>query len=193
MGHRQSPILNDNKLKLGFFSPNCCSGMAVTKAPERWVNSWENNIRLAQLGDEAGIEFVLPIARWIGYGGETDFHGSVLETVTWATGLLANTRHINVFATVHTAFIHPVVAAKQLATAEALEMLRGRFAAGHGTYPLVGDPDRIASELAKVPNAGFTGCTLSFVDYAKEFPYFRDEDMPRLEKTGLRNPANRPG
>lgn len=224
MGHRQSPILNDNKLKLGFFSPNCCSGMAVTRAPERWVNSWENNIRLARLGDEAGIEFVLPIARWIGYGGETDFHGSVLETVTWATGLLANTRHINVFATVHIAFIHPVVAAKQLAEeylhyyadeladwdavdnlmrlqgmhaqsfpAEALEMLRGRFAAGHGTYPLVGDPDHIASELAKVPNAGFTGCTLSFVDYAKEFPYFRDEVIPRLEKTGLRNPANRPG
>ena len=77
--------------------------------------------------------------------------------------------------------------------AEALEMLRGRFAAGHGTYPLVGDPDHIASELAKVPNAGFTGCTLSFVDYAKEFPYFRDEVIPRLEKMGLRNPANRPG
>ena len=47
MGHRQSPILNDNKLKLGFFSPNCSGGMAVTKAPGRWVNSWENNIALA--------------------------------------------------------------------------------------------------------------------------------------------------
>jgi len=52
-----------------------------------------------------------PIARWIVYGGETDFHGSVLETLIWATGLLANTKHINVFATVHTAFIHPLVAA----------------------------------------------------------------------------------
>src|SRR5689334_19933022 len=125
MGHRQSPILGGNTLKLGFFSPNCSSGMSVTRVPERWVNSWENNIRLAQLGDEAGIEFVLPIARWIGYGGETDFHGSVLETVTWATGLLAHTKHINVFATVHTAFIHPVVAAKQLATADQLS--RGRL------------------------------------------------------------------
>ena len=99
--------------------------MAVTKVPERWVNSWENNIALAQLADEAGIEFLLPIARWIGYGGETDFHGSVLETLIWATGLLANTRRINIFATVHTAFIHPVVAAKQLATADQLS--RGRL------------------------------------------------------------------
>src|SRR6266478_5342163 len=92
MGRKQSPILNNNKLKLGFFSPNCSGGMSVTKVPERWVNSWDNNIRLAQLADEAGIEFLLPIARWIGYGGETDFHGSVLETLTWATGLLAHTK-----------------------------------------------------------------------------------------------------
>jgi alkanesulfonate monooxygenase SsuD/methylene tetrahydromethanopterin reductase-like flavin-dependent oxidoreductase (luciferase family) len=367
MGARQSPILGDNKLKLGFFSPNCSSGMAVTRVEERWVNSWDNNIALARLGDEAGIEFILPIARWIGYGGETDFHGSVLETITWAAGLLSHTQRINVFATVHTAFIHPVVAAKQLATidqlghgrvglnvvagwnkpeydafgvdlpeahndryalaqewfdavnaiwnhdgpfdwegqffnmkgiygyprpfegnppimnaagsaegrqfaarnadflfcisidmeqskpevaeikanakahgreagvftlchvvcrptkkeaeeylhyyadecadweavdnlmtlqgmhaqsfpADALAMLRGRFAAGHGTYPLVGDPDHIADELEKVTEAGFAGCTLSFVDYAGEFPYFRDQVLPRLEKKGLRQP-----
>src|SRR5256885_15298485 len=74
MGRKQSPILNNNKLKLGFFSPNCSGGMSVTKVPERWVNSWDNNIRLAQLADEAGIEFLLPIARWIGYGGENDIH-----------------------------------------------------------------------------------------------------------------------
>src|SRR5258708_10274161 len=72
MGRKQSPILNNNKLKLGFFSPNCSGGMSVTKVPERWVNSWDNNIRLAQLADEAGIEFLLPIARWIGYGGGND-------------------------------------------------------------------------------------------------------------------------
>src|SRR5260221_11425711 len=71
MGRKQSPILNNNKLKLGFFSPNCSGGMSVTKVPERWVNSWDNNIRLAKLADEAGIEFLLPIARWIGYGGRT--------------------------------------------------------------------------------------------------------------------------
>src|SRR5260370_12360481 len=92
MGRKQSPILNQNKLKLGIFSANCSGGMSVSKVPERWVNSWENNIRLAKLADDAGIEFLLPIARWIEYGGETDFHGSVLETLIWATGLLAHTK-----------------------------------------------------------------------------------------------------
>ncbi len=117
---RQGPMFNENKLKLGIFSANCSSGMAVTKVAERWQNSWENNLRLVRLCDAAGLEFMLPIARWIGYGGETDFHGGVLETITWATGLLAHSSNIQVFATVHTAFNHPIVVAKQLATIDQL-------------------------------------------------------------------------
>jgi FMNH2-dependent dimethyl sulfone monooxygenase len=73
--------------KLGTFSTNCSSGMTPTQAPDRWVNSWDNNLKLAKLLDAAGIDFMLPIARWIGYGGPTDFHGGVLETMTWAAGL----------------------------------------------------------------------------------------------------------
>lgn len=56
------------------------------------------------------------IARWIGYGGPTDFHGCVLETMTWAAGLLAATGNLTVFATIHTTANHPVVVAKQIAT-----------------------------------------------------------------------------
>ncbi len=111
---------SNNRLKLGIFSANCSSGMAVTKVDERWQNSWDNNLKLVKMCDEAGIEFMLPIARWIGYGGETDFHGGVLEPITWAAGLMAATRHIQIFATVHTAFNHPIVSAKQLASIDQL-------------------------------------------------------------------------
>ena len=58
-----SPLFNSaNKLKLGTFSANCSGGMAVTKVEERWDNNWDNNIDLVQQCDEAGIEFMLPIA-----------------------------------------------------------------------------------------------------------------------------------
>lgn len=360
-------LLNNNKLKLGLFAANCSGGMSVTKVPERWDASWESNKRLAELADEVGLEFLLPIARWITYGGETDFHGHVLETLTWATGMLTATKGISVFGTTHTAFFHPIVAAKQFATidhisngrfgvnvvcgwnkpeydmfniqmpdehrvryglgqewfdivrelwdnnkpfdfkgeffqlsdiqglpkpkygrllamnagssdegkafavknvdflftilidlesgkdivaavkqqgkdagrdlgvftashvvcrenqkeaedyweyysnemadwpavdnlmrlqgmhaksfpAEAFGMLRQRFAAGHGTYPLVGTPDRIADELEKMSDIGLTGTTLSFVNYVDELPYFAQEVLPRLEKKGLREP-----
>jgi dimethylsulfone monooxygenase len=358
-------MFNDNKLKLGIFASNCSGAMAVTKVPERWDASWEQNRQIAVMADDAGIEFLLPIARWIGYGGDTKFHGSTLETITWATGLLASTRNITVFATAHTAFSHPIVAAKQFATmdqigngrfglnvvcgwnkpeydmfgktladqhvdryaygqewydiirkiwtsetpfdwdsahfnlkrvhsdpkpqvlpptmnagssaegrdfaarnadflftvmidpeqgkkdvadirthakgrygrdinvfttsyvvcrptakeaqdyhahysethadwaavdrlmelqglhaksfpAEAFKLFRGRFAAGHGIYPLVGDPDHVANELEKISQAGFAGTTISFVNYIDELPFFRAEVLPRLEAKGLR-------
>jgi alkanesulfonate monooxygenase SsuD/methylene tetrahydromethanopterin reductase-like flavin-dependent oxidoreductase (luciferase family) len=102
--------------QLGLFSANSPGGLAMTKAPERWSGSWDDNRSLAVMADEAGIDFLLPIARFIGYGGETDFHGEILDPLSWQAGLLAATERIGVFATVHTAFNHPVITAKALAT-----------------------------------------------------------------------------
>ncbi len=116
MAPPRNRMFDPNQFLLGTFASNCSGGMTVTRLPERWNSSWDNNLKLATLLDEAGIDFMLPIARWIGYGGETNFHGSVLETMTWAAGLLARTRDITVFATIHTAANHPVVVAKQVAT-----------------------------------------------------------------------------
>lgn len=110
------PFLKKDKFLLGTFSTNCGGGMTVSKLPDRWRANWENNLKLGLLLDEAGIDFMLPIARWVGYGGETDFHGEVMETITWATALLARTKQITVFATIHTVANHPVVVAKQIAT-----------------------------------------------------------------------------
>ena len=109
-------FLTHDRFLLGTFSSNCSGGMTVSKLPERWVANWKNNLALGQMLDEAGIDFMLPIARWIGYGGDTDFHGTVLETITWATALLASTKRITVFGTIHTAANSPVVVAKQIAT-----------------------------------------------------------------------------
>lgn len=68
MRQRNAAIVDGNPLKLGLFGPNCSSGRTYAALPERWEASWENNVRLAQLADEVGIECVVPIARWKGYG-----------------------------------------------------------------------------------------------------------------------------
>lgn len=360
-----NPMLSGDRFRLGTFSSNCSSGMTPTKIAERWDNSWDNNLTLAKMLDDAGIDFMLPIARWIGYGGETDFHGNVLETMTWAAGLLAATKNIAVFATIHTVANHPAVVAKQIATidqighgraglnivagwnkpeyealgltlpddhetrydyaqewfdlvrklwaskehfdwngtyfkakqikgdpaptrgsvpiinaagspqgrnfaidnadflftpaidlsrsvgeiadlkaqakakgrkidvltfshvicrpsrdeAEAflhhtavantdtaavdnlvnlqfahaqsfphdlLAQIKHLFAMGHGGFPLVGTPDDVAEGILKLHATGFAGTTLSFVDYVKEFPYFRDTVLPKLQEAGIR-------
>ncbi len=114
-----------NRFKLGLFGMNCSNGLTMTKAPERWDHAFENNLTAAHLADEAGLEFLLPIGRWHGYKGETDTEGSSYETLTWASGLLAATKHISVCGTLHVGFVNPVFAAKQMVTADHIG--RGRF------------------------------------------------------------------
>jgi FMNH2-dependent dimethyl sulfone monooxygenase len=111
-------MYNDNALKIGLFGANCSSGRSATKVPERWSASWEDCLALAKLADAAGLDFMLPIARWKGYGGETDFHGASLETITWAVGLLCATKQMTVFGTVHAPLFHPLIAAKEFVTAD---------------------------------------------------------------------------
>jgi FMNH2-dependent dimethyl sulfone monooxygenase len=125
MAYRNDALLKGNALKLGLFGSNCSSGRSYITAPDRWVTSWENNVKLAQMADAAGIEAMVPIARWKGYGGETNPNGTSWESITWACGLLAATQRINVFATVHVPLNHPVVASRQMATADHIG--QGRF------------------------------------------------------------------
>lgn len=72
LGHA---MVNDNVVKIGICAPNCSGGMVVIRVPERWDASWMYNLELARMADDAGVEFLLPIACWTGYGGETDFQG----------------------------------------------------------------------------------------------------------------------
>jgi len=118
-------MYNGNRLKIGLFGANCSSGRSATTVPERWSASWPDCLRLARMAEAAGIDFMLPIARWKGYGGTTDFHGTSLETMTWAAGLLAATEHITVFGTVHAPLFNPLIAAKEFVTADHIG--EGRF------------------------------------------------------------------
>src|SRR5438128_8655699 len=123
--HDRRSMHNANRLKIGLFGSNCSSGRAVTRVPERWSGNWPDNLRLARMADEAGIDFLLPIPRWKGYGGDTDYQGATFETVNWAAGLLASTKRITVFGTVHAPLFNPLIAAKEFVTADHIG--EGRF------------------------------------------------------------------
>jgi FMNH2-dependent dimethyl sulfone monooxygenase len=364
----RSELGSANALKLGIFGANMSSGIAATKVPERWSSSWEENVALAQMLDDAGVEFMLPVARWKGFGGVTNFEGAGFETVTWACGLLGATKNLTVFGTVHAPLVHPIFAAKQFVTVdhasrgrfglnlvcgwnqdefemfnvsqrdhetryvygaewlrvirmmwerqgtfdfegelvtlhgvesqpkpyggtqpvimnagssdtgkgfaiancayllstirmsvgqaaenvadahrraaalgkrlgvmttasvvcrptqreaeeyyryyadeqadwdavermvdigtrgssttmqpEHFQRMKVRFAAGYGGWPVVGDPDTVANEFIGIARAGFSGIAMGFVNYLAEFPYFRDEVIPRLERAGVRS------
>ncbi len=106
----------DNQFKLGLFRMNCAGGLAITKAPERWRAEWDNIVVASKLADEAGFEMILPLARWRGYGGSIDNAAWSYETLTQGAALAALTRHTSIFVTVHVPLVHPVFAAKAIAT-----------------------------------------------------------------------------
>jgi len=120
-----SYLFNDNRLKLGLFGINCSGSAAITTAPEALKVNWPNEIRIASEADRIGLEALIPIARWKGFGGPSNFNGTNFETYTWAAGLGAVTRRVSVFATSHVPTVHPIVAAKQGVTIDHIS--DGRF------------------------------------------------------------------
>lgn len=119
------PLYNEQKLKLGVFGANCSYGVNISHAPTTYKVTWEHTSAIVKRADAMGFELALPVARWRGFGGTTDFNGESFETYTWAAGLAQATERIMVAATSHVPTVHPIVAAKQATTIDHIS--RGRF------------------------------------------------------------------
>jgi FMNH2-dependent dimethyl sulfone monooxygenase len=121
-----NPLFSDNKLRLGIFGTNVSNGCAITTAEEAYELNWPNTLSLAEIADRYGYEAVVPVARWKGFGGKSNFNGTNFETYTWAAGLAQATKQIAVLTTSHVPTVHPVMAAKQATTVDHIS--NGRFA-----------------------------------------------------------------
>lgn len=119
------PMFNDNKMKLGIFGSNCSHGLMATHAESTYELTWAHTQQIAQTADKLGFEAMLPVARYRGMGGETNFNGTNYETHTWAAGLAQATEQIMVFSTTHVPTKHPIVAAKESVTVDHIS--NGRF------------------------------------------------------------------
>lgn len=120
------PLYNEQKLKLGLFGTNCSEGLTMTTAETTYEATWEHTLKVAQRADAIGMEILVPVARWKGFGGSTNFNGTNFDTYTWAAGLTAKTEHIMVASTSHLPTVHPLVAAKASTTIDHISA--GRFA-----------------------------------------------------------------
>jgi FMNH2-dependent dimethyl sulfone monooxygenase len=121
-----NPLFNDNKMKLGVFGHNCNHGCAITTAEGHLEITWPNARAISVLADRAGLEALVPVARWRGFGGSTNFNGPSFETYAWAAGMGAVTDYSAVFSTSHVPTVHPIMAAKQATTIDHISS--GRFA-----------------------------------------------------------------
>ncbi|WP_110207272.1 LLM class flavin-dependent oxidoreductase [Nocardioides daejeonensis] len=118
-------MYNQNKMKLGIFGANCSHGLMATHAESSYELTWQHTQRIAQIADRLGFEAMLPVARYRGMGGDTNFNGENYETHTWAAGIAQATEQIMVFSTTHLPTKHPIVAAKESVTVDHIS--GGRF------------------------------------------------------------------
>lgn len=122
----RNPLHNGNRLQLGTFATNG-RGSAHTVAPDRFLPTWENTLRVAKMADKAGLELLLGIARWKGVvpGDAEHSSGVIFDPFTWSAAIAQATTYSAVFATTHAPTIHPVALAKATATID--HIAGGRF------------------------------------------------------------------
>jgi alkanesulfonate monooxygenase SsuD/methylene tetrahydromethanopterin reductase-like flavin-dependent oxidoreductase (luciferase family) len=117
-------MYGDQKLKLGLFGFSASGGMVMMRDSPLRIE-WDEMISITKKAEALDFEAVIPVARWRGYGGDTNYNGIGYEPFTWAAGLSAITERISVFATVHVPLIHPIAAAKMATTVD--HIAGGRF------------------------------------------------------------------
>jgi alkanesulfonate monooxygenase SsuD/methylene tetrahydromethanopterin reductase-like flavin-dependent oxidoreductase (luciferase family) len=120
------PVYSDRKLRLGTFSSNLSYGCAISTIDGTLKADWPSTSSLAAMSDEMDFEALVPVGRWRGFGGPTDFNGEGFECFTWAAATGAQTKRAGLFATSHVPTIHPILAAKQGMTVDHIS--GGRFA-----------------------------------------------------------------
>ena len=120
-----NPLFNDRELKLGTFSSNLSHGCAISNIEGTLKADWPSTSALAAMAEAMDFEALVPVGRWKGFGGTSNFNGAGFESYTWAAGIGAQTKKAGVFATSHVPTVHPIMAAKQATTID--HITNGRF------------------------------------------------------------------
>src|SRR6187200_1935855 len=76
---KTNPVFNDRKLKLGTFGTNLDRGCAISTIDGVLEINWPNTLELARISEEMEFEALVPIGRWHGFGGATNFNGPGLS------------------------------------------------------------------------------------------------------------------
>jgi alkanesulfonate monooxygenase SsuD/methylene tetrahydromethanopterin reductase-like flavin-dependent oxidoreductase (luciferase family) len=132
-----SPMIGgDNAFKVAIFGANVTTGQGGLNYAENTIKlgNWSEIENLAKKADRYGVDGFIPIARWMGLTGPEAPWGRQLETFTWAAGLAAVTKNIQIFATCNIPFVNPIMAAKMVATIDHISGGRVGINATAGYY-----------------------------------------------------------
>ena len=81
---RTNPLFGNRKLKLGTFCTNVSGAATMSEMAGVYEATWENVATVSRLADEMEFEAIVPLGRWQGFGGKTDFNGKIFEAMTFS-------------------------------------------------------------------------------------------------------------
>ena len=119
---------------IGVFLPIANGGWIMSSNAPKLDASYAYNRQTAVLADELGLDFVLSMAKWRGYGGDTGHWDVSLDAQILIAALAEATKRVKLWTTVHTLLQNPAVTAKMMATLDQISGGRAGLNVVTGSY-----------------------------------------------------------
>ncbi|MAD47381.1 MAG: LLM class flavin-dependent oxidoreductase [Oceanospirillaceae bacterium] len=102
--------------EFGVFLPIASGGWIISTTTPKLDASYKQNLEAALVADEIGLDFIMSMSKWRGFGGETGHWGTSLESVTMMAGIAQATKNAKIIGTMHAGLHNPAVTAKMITT-----------------------------------------------------------------------------
>ena len=111
-------------MKFGVFLPNGSNGYIPSAGSPIYEPTFQHNLAISLAAEKHGLDFVLSMMKFKGFGGETGYWDSCLESFTLMAGLASATSSIGLFPSISILSQHPAIVARMIATID--DISRGR-------------------------------------------------------------------
>lgn len=103
-------------MKFGIFLPNGSNGYIPSAGSPVYLPTFEHNKAITLEAERQGLDFVLSMMKYRGFGGKTGYWDACLESFTLMAGLASVTDRIGLFPSVTVLAHQPPVIARMVAT-----------------------------------------------------------------------------
>lgn len=103
-------------MKFGVFLPNGSNGYIPSAGSPVYLPTFEHNRAISVEAEKQGLDFVLSMMKFRGFGGDTGYWDACLESFTLMAAIAAATKTIGLFPSISLLSQHPAYVARMVAT-----------------------------------------------------------------------------
>ena len=104
------------KTKFGVFLPNGSNGYIPSAGSPVYLPTFEHNKAISIEAENQGLDFVLSMMKYRGFGGDTGYWDACLESFTLMAALASVTKRVELYPSISILSQHPAVVARMVAT-----------------------------------------------------------------------------